>query len=116
MIKRLFEKFKESRKEEIEEEITLYSILLQFISFSTIIIVMTLFYMGALSHQGSMSSEQYELNVTQSFDTVADAGVHVVMTFYENGRENPRAFTIIFWFTIFFWFYYPIKDIYKYIK
>ncbi len=117
MIRKILDKFKKKEKVEKEEEpITILEIIFGFIRFAPVIMMMTLFYMGALSHQSNISYEEYELNITQAFDTVSDAGVEVVMIFYENGRDNPRVFTIIYWFSIIMWFYYSISGIIKYIK
>ncbi len=117
MIRKILDKIKRKDKQEKEEEPkTISKIVFGFISFAPAIMLMTLFYMGALSNQSDISYEEYKLNITQSFDIVADAGVEVVMTFYENGRDNPRVFTLIFWGSIIMWFYYPISDTIKYIK
>ncbi len=110
--------FKEKDKEEKEpkKDLTIFDIILNFTNFSIAIILMTLFYMGALSTQGGMSDEDYEANVTAVFDILGDTLSSVVITFYEHGKENPRVFTFIFFVTIAFWFYNLGRDIYQYIK
>ena len=110
--------FKKKDKEEKEpkKDLTIFDIILNFTSFSIAIILMTLFYMGVLSHQGGMSDEDYEANVTAVFDILGDSLSDVVIIFYEHGKENPRVFTFVFFVTIVFWFYGLGSDIYKYIK
>lgn len=111
-----FKKKEDKEEEEEKKDKSISNIILSFCAFGTTIFIMGLFYLGALSNYGGMGVQEYNQSISPAIDMVKDAGVKVLVRFYEVGSENPKAFILVFWSSIVYWFYSLSSDIYKYIK